>query len=566
MPKYSASGVALIAVMLAGFLLRATPQQAASPDVVSRKLSAGAAFLKSGEPGLAVKIFADIVNDDPANWRARSLLLLGYLGTGEVDKAQTELRRLRSLQIPPEPLATLERQVGGVAARIKLRDDVSGLLAVGKSEQAVSTIDKSDLSQAKKQLLRAYIAALRGHFDEAWQLTASDPEAAAFTDSIAKRAEDFKAARETAMVAMNYLGSRYCGKYVGEMRRCEGQAPLTSAQQAAWNEIRSGKGKASPMFMRENLGIKDLWSGPKLVFQVPAVQRARLDPALAFITRFVSLAPLDPEAIDGAVVLALYSGSLEATRAAAERSINATGVWALRTRQCPKGPMMACTVGEDQPSRLFDEGVVLLDVHSRVLRYHAIPAKDWLTSMTPTLGATQFEIPFDRITSLKSRPEAKTTGDMGGPWIESKSLLFDFGANKTVPMTLDFIYPLNGSESTAVVFKAVEDILDVVSHLVPSAKVDYQPEYAKGMSEFRKVLLAANAGAQSAAGNSAAAQQSLQAINERAQADAKRQQTVSGAMADLRLADGTSMIDSIFTIDIKPDVDKLLALTLTGGR
>src|SRR5262245_27093928 len=145
------------------------------PDVAAGKVAAGAAFLKSGDTDLAVKTFANVLAEDPTNWQARSLLLLAYLTLDDVDKAQAELQRLKTLRAPEATTAQLEQHLAGVRQRGHIRDEVAGALRVGKWRQALTTVEASGFDDSRKRLMRAYVATLRGDFDEATTLASSDP-------------------------------------------------------------------------------------------------------------------------------------------------------------------------------------------------------------------------------------------------------------------------------------------------------------------------------------------------------------------------------------------------------
>jgi len=238
-------------IVAAGVLVAggASGALAQSAEQVKARIEVGAQFLKSGDIELAAKTFTQVLDADATNWQARALLTLAYLSARDLDKVDTELRRLRAQNVPAATEAALDRQVTATRRTIQQRDELTGLLAAGKWQEALTNIDAADSPDSRKRLLKAYVAALRGEFDEARRLT-SDSQFAAFDGSLEKRSAEFQVAREKAIVALNFLGARYCGGF-DQMRHCADQPPLNRNQQAAWEAIRAGNGKVSSQFMAE---------------------------------------------------------------------------------------------------------------------------------------------------------------------------------------------------------------------------------------------------------------------------------------------------------------------------
>lgn len=132
------------------------------------------------------------------------------LGPGRPRQAQVELQRARTLRAPAETLAMLEKQLVSAQQRARLRDDVSGALQHGKWQEALEFINKSALDDAKKQLMRAFVATVRGEFDEATTIIGLDPRLNPFRSAIVDRSAAFRAARDGALVALNFMSGRYC--------------------------------------------------------------------------------------------------------------------------------------------------------------------------------------------------------------------------------------------------------------------------------------------------------------------------------------------------------------------
>jgi hypothetical protein len=562
----------LQSIVAAGVLVAGAGSEALaqSAEQVRARIEVGAGFLKSGDIELATKTFTQVLDADATNWQARALLTLAYLTARDLAKVDTELRRLKAQNVPATTVAALERQVTSTRRTIQQRDELTGLLAVGKWQEALTKIDAADAPDSRKRLLNAYVFALRGEFDEARRLT-SDSQFTAFNASLEKRSAEFQIAREKAIVALNFLGARYCGG-LDWMFRCPEQPPLSRNQQAAWDEIRSGNGKVSSRFMAQ----KPKGSGePFTVYfaEVGVATQLRVNAALVIMNQFVSTAPLHPEALQASVVMSLYSGSRDIARAAADRSLNSTGVWALSTRRCRSSNWIpSCWVGKDKLEKdLPIEGLVALDGRSRVLRYYAVQPKAWLTSMLPPQGMPEFEVPFQQLVSIKSIPELKNYIGSDLRYMKSDATLFDFGPKKSVRMLLDFTFPLAVFPSRDVVataLKGVEDVVNIMGQLIPSAKIDYLPNF--GGRSFDQLMGAALGTAViiagSATGDVAAVAQGRQTLQEQAQLtsqSAATQAEIWRAMSDLKTQDGKSIVDAAFEDEgLKKDLDALLTLAL----
>jgi len=551
----------------------AWPQLAAqNADSTRAKLEVGADFLKSGDIELATKTLTQVAEADPRNWRARALLALAYLNSGQLDRVGTELERLKTLKAPEAAIEAVQRQLSGRKQSNQLRDDLTTLLRAGKSGQTLSRIDGADLPSSAKQLLRAYVAMLRGDFNEAIQLTA-DPAFAEFNVRLKQRADEYVTAREAALVGLSYLGRRYCGPDVWDMRLCEDHR-LSSSERATWDTIRSGDGRVSAVFMQENLN-PSFWVANRgqwiqgMIPQTVTAMRAREDVALELISRFVSLAPLHADALQAATVMALYSGSREALTIAAHRSINESGAWMLKTRQCsrPIRVYRICSVGDSKISNnLPDEGMLVFDTRARRLRFHVVQPSAWLTTVRPALGAVKFEVPFDQVKAIRSGPRATMRAGTG-PWLDD-GLLFEFGARATVPMFLDFTLDLTLGEAVAVALKALEDVTAVMGELLPGATVEFRPELKGG--SFLDSLTKATAGTAvvlgSASGAADAVATGRQILADQAGVDATNQRALSSVgqtLTELRARDGRSMLDAATEeAGLRQDVEALVDLTL----
>ena len=521
------------------------------------RLDAGAAFLKSGEIELATKTFMAVLDGDPASWQARSLLALSYLAARDLDKVGTELTRLKTQAAPPAAIEVIERQLAGARQAARLRDEITQLLHVGKAAEALSRIESIDIPGSRKQLLRAYVAALRGEFDEAARLT-DTPELADFNGSVKRRAEEFAVAREQALVALNVLGERYCGDGLGEMRRCQGWPPLSPVQQSAWDVIRSGNGKVNAAVMPEKVRL----TLPQLPL-IEAAISARSESALEILGRFVSLAPLHHDAVYAAVVHALNSGSLDATRVAAQRSTNVLGTWVLRIRKCQQRyDYQPCTVGEEKASRLREEGWLIVDARARVLRYHTGQPDVWLSDMKPAPAASQFEIPFDQVAVIRSRPEA-TLQQVNILALNEESVLLDFGSGRRVPMFLDFTFQRRLGDATAVALKTIEDVVTVLGEMIPKAKTDYDSSVKTGGGFLSALGKVGAVTAIAAGGGSPSGEYVLQRERERSAAGQRATSSFSQTVAELKAQDGQSVMDAALEVTgLRQDLQALLDLAL----
>jgi len=539
------AAIAVIASLLGFIPVHGTLAQGL--DAATRtKLAAGGNLLKAGETELAMKTFNAILDADPTNWQARSLLMLGYLSSQDAAKAQIELRRLKALNAPPETVGRLERQINTVLERIKLRDDLVALLQAGRWPEGLKAIDATPVAEGNKRLLRAYIAVMRGDFDQARQLTDA-PEAASFRAGIAKRSDEFQAARSRALVALTYLSHRYCGLWIGEMRRCSDQTPASTPDQSRfWEDIRTGHGHVGTEFLRERSGRDVTLSGGT------AADRARNEVALAGLSQMVALAPLHPDSLVVGTVLALYSGSRDALSAAAARSVNATGAWVLKIRN----DAMLGTGGKvDRPMR--KEGVLMFDHANRRVRYFQTDAQDWLTSILPPPTKTLFEIPFEQVGAVVSSP--KTLNNFT---LEFDATFLDFGKGRDVPMLPDFLFNLSTGHSSAAALKAIEDITYVIREIVPNARIEYKPEIRSG-SGIMKGLLAASASLAQMSGDLAAAQNLQQQLQNQLTADAESKNAFWKAVADLKANDVSSMVGAAFEDEgLRKEIDALLTATL----
>jgi hypothetical protein len=565
-------GIFAACLLVAGAVSSALAQSA---QQVKARIEAGAGFLRSGEIELATKTFTQVLDLDATNWQARALLALTYLTVRDYAKVDVELRRLKTQNAPAAAVAPIERQLDAARRAIQQRDQLTGLLAAGKWQETLTNIDTADVQDSRKRLLKAYVAALRGEFDEARRLT-SESQFAAFNASIEKRSAEFQVARDKAIVALNFLGARYCGGY-DRMWRCADQPRLSGDQQAAWDEIRSGNGKVNPRFMVEKpdrpANLVVAW-GP-YYGEVAAMTQLRAKVALALINQFVSMAPLHPDALQASVVLSLYSGSQDIVRAAADRAMNTTGVWAINTRTCRGGSVKDedCWVGDKRTEReLPEEGVIIVDGRSRMLRYSLLPPRSWLTVVQSPSGRLEFEIPFQELSVIRSVPEVKKT-KQAFPYLDNGATLFDFGPKKSVRMLLDFTFPLTvfpspDSQLVATALKGIEDVLNVMGQVIPSAKVNYQPEWAGrgALGVFSGIAGATQVVVGSATGDAAAlaqGQQILQEQGQRTSAGAAKKADVSRVMNDLKTQDGKSLLDAAFEDEgLKKDLDALLALAL----
>ena len=554
----------LLAVVTEPLALSAQSQLTA--EQARARLEVGAAFLKSGDAELATKTFAAVAEADPTNWHARSLLAIAYLSVRALDKVDIELKRLKTQNAPASTVAALERQLAAVKQTRQVRDDLTTLLSAGKWQDALTSIDASRLPDSRKQLLRAYLATLRGEFGEARRLT-SDPQYAAINASIAKREQEFQPARERALVAANILGYRFCGVYPGEMRRCAGQAPLSRAQQAAWDDVRAGEGKVSALYMKEKTGWPKMVSG--LEWHRQEMNRrneaisVRVEVALRLLNEFVLLAPLHPDALRVASISSLYSGSQNAVREAAERSLNATGTWAISLRRCHGRADYVCSMGDEKVEQLPREGLIVLDARARALQFYDVEPKGWLTGFLPSPAAKLFEIPFGEIRRIESRPGVR--GGNAIPYVDSERLLFGFGPKYQVSMLPDVTLLIRNAGFIPTAMKAVDDLVHVMGQLLPDAKVDYEAVTETG-GGFGQAFLRASAIAAvglGAFGNDISlVQEGQQALDRQQQ---QQQQQAAGvaalrqSLAEMKMQDGRSVVDVAFDDEgLKSDLDRLL--------
>ena len=306
----------------------------------------------------------------------------------------------------------------------------------------------------------------------------------------------------------------------------------------------------------------------------------RANVALALINQFVSMAPLHPDALQASVVLSLYSGSQDIVRAAADRSMNTTGVWALNTRTCRGGQGTKsvqngnCWVGDKRTEKELPEEIIV-DGRSRMLRYLLLPPRSWLTAVQSPSGRLEFEIPFQEVSVIHSVPEVNKTKS-AFPHLDSGAILFDFGPKKTVQMLFDFTFPLAvfpspDSALVATALKGIEDVLNVMAQIIPSAKIDYNPDWA-GRGVFG-VLSGALGATQvvigSATGDAAALAQGQQMLQdqERASQAAATQAEVWRVMSNLKAQDGTSIVDAAFEDEgLKKEFGCPLGLGAAIGR
>lgn len=543
--------------------LGASAQTPLTAEQAKARLDVGAAFLKAGDRELALKTFVSVADADPTNWQARSLLALAYLSMREFEKADAELKRVKILNAPASTVATLERQIGGALQARQQRDQLAALLNSGRWQDAQTSIAALPFPEPRKQLLRAYVAGLRGEFDEARRL-ASDPQYQAINASLAKRAEDFQAARERALVAFNVLGFRYCGNNTAEMRWCVGQAPLKGAQQAAWNEVRAGGGKVDGRFMREKAGFPQVGPNSAAVRQEMNLRNdatlARIEVALRLLTEFALLAPFHPDSLRIMAIVSLYSGSQEAVREAADRSLHATGTWMISTRECAN--FYRCSVGDDKVEKLEPEGVLVVDARARVIRYHTAEPQGWLTGFAPRPAAKVFEIPFDKVTTIRSRPVVKSRR-YGASYVDDESVVFDFGPKQQIATLPDFTLLLKHENLAPTMIKAIDNLANVLGQLMPAAKVDSEAIVNDaGGGGFMKALGIVAVGLGTVGGDASLVQQGNQNIREQRQqtaaVDALRQ-----SVGELKTQDGQSIVDIAFEEEgLKTDLDALLALVL----
>ena len=553
-------GLAVVLLVLVTGPLALSAQSQLTAEQARARLEVGAAFLKSGDTELATKTFAAVTEADPTNWQARSLLAIAYLSVRDLDKVDIELKRLKTQNAPAATVATLERQLTAVRQTLQVRDGLTSLLSAGKWQDALTGVDASGLADPRKQLLRAYVATLRGEFDEARRLT-SDPQYAAINASIAKRQEEFQAARERALVAFNYLGYRFCGVYAGEMRRCVGQVPLNRVQQAAWDDVRAGGGKVSAPFMKEKTGGFLSGSHPGWD-QANRATWARIEIALKLLTEFARLAPLHPDALRVMTVSSLYSGSQKGVQEAAERSLNATGTWAIGTRRCHVRGKVSCSVGNEKFERLPKEGLVVFDARERMVRYFDVEPKGWLTDFAPSPAAKAFEIPFDKITQIRSQPKVKP--NYGYPYMDSEGLLFGFGPKYEISMLPDFTLLMQFDSLIPNAIQAVADLVNAMGQLLPNAQVDFQPNVGAG--GFGQAVLRASGAALvvlgTAANDVSNVQQGQQVLNEQQQRDAATA-ALRQSLGELKTEDGKSFVDLAFEDEgLKRDLDTLLTSVL----
>jgi hypothetical protein len=306
-----------------------------------------------------------------------------------------------------------------------------------------------------------------------------------------------------------------------------------------------------------------------MIPQTVTAMRAREDVALKLISRFVSLAPLHADALQAATVMALYSGSREAVTTAAHRSINESGAWMLKTRQCsrPLRVYAICSVGDSKiANKLLDEGILVLDTRARRLRFHVVQPSAWLTAVRPALGAVKFEVPFDQVKVIRSRPRAIMRVGTG-PWLDD-GLLFEFGARATVPMFLDFTLDLTLGDAVAVALKALEDVTAVMGELLPGATVEFRPELKGGsfLDSLTKATAATAVVLGSASGATDAAATGRQVLADQADMNAANQRGLSSVgqvSTELRARDGRSMLDAATEVaGLRQDVEALLDLAL----
>jgi hypothetical protein len=99
----------VVGLLTCAATLAVSAQGPLTPEQARARLEVGAAFLKSGDTELATKTFAAVVDADPANWQARSLLALAYLSARDLGKVDIELNRLKTQKAPAQAVPGQDR-------------------------------------------------------------------------------------------------------------------------------------------------------------------------------------------------------------------------------------------------------------------------------------------------------------------------------------------------------------------------------------------------------------------------------------------------------------------------
>src|ERR1017187_1425283 len=150
---------------------------------------AAVAAYRGGNLPAAIELLRGEVTVQPKDAKARSLLALALIKKGDSEAAQVQLDILK--QLTPEEsryIAPLEKVFRTITNQKAFRDELMKRLASLDGEGALEVIDKSELAQLQKGLLRYYVLVYSGRYDEAEKtLTAcrtADGAAAASLDSL----------------------------------------------------------------------------------------------------------------------------------------------------------------------------------------------------------------------------------------------------------------------------------------------------------------------------------------------------------------------------------------------
>jgi len=106
--------LAVLAAMLAGNARVGAHERAAVPVPATTAIARAEALLRSGRFGEAARVLGGMIQEDPANRRAKEMLAFTFESSGELDR-ERELRRELSSEAPGD--AQLQREYGRVLER-----------------------------------------------------------------------------------------------------------------------------------------------------------------------------------------------------------------------------------------------------------------------------------------------------------------------------------------------------------------------------------------------------------------------------------------------------------------
>ncbi len=535
---------AYLCVVLLASDVRAQP--ASTPVESDGRVAAAGAFLKEGERELAERALNLVLEADPTNWRARALLAVAYLGANELGAAQREVARLEILKPPSEVLDRIRQQVAERVKKARLRESLAEALNAGTWRKALALIEESDLDAGQRRLLQAQVAATRGDFTTAAQIS-RDLGLQQFAQQVDARADEFAKGRVRAITALNYLGSRSCGHWLGEMRRCSDQPAMKPEELAAWEDIRAGGGNVPAFYMKPVTdGILDLTSATM-------TEALRMNVALAELLKFSSMAPLHEEALFVRTICALYLGSQQEIGNAISRSVEATGSWQLKT-------FRADNLGSNKTmSRpLPREGVLVLDAAAGKVRYFRTPSTAWHQSILPVKMDLIFELPLGNISMVRSRPK------VGGQYyLKHDSTFLEFGKRAAVDMLPDYIHALSRASTAGWTLRALGHLFAELGKWWPTAAGEFQPQVGGG-GGWMTGLLTATAVIAAVDGDVNAVRAAATQLGEIERTELERRAAVWRAVDAVKV-EGRSLVDEGLGMEaLRRDLDALLAVVLNN--